>query len=95
MRKTPCIDPTKPGDHEFTDTRISHSTLYTARHDVTERFLVHMTADRVDARLDCSFGLVLYGLDQLYPGDSRLGRVALVTPDSESQDSESASAECK
>lgn len=62
MSKTRCIDPTKPGDYEFTDTRIDPSTLYAARHSVIERFHVHMTADRVDARLDCSFGLVLYGL---------------------------------
>lgn len=62
MRKTGCIDPTKPGDHAFTDTTINPTTLYAARHDVIDRFFHHMTATRVDARLDCSFGLVLYGL---------------------------------
>lgn len=65
MSKTRCIDPTKRGDYAFTDTRISPSTLYAARHDVIDRFLTHMTADRVDARLDCSFGLVLYGLSMV------------------------------
>jgi hypothetical protein len=62
MSKTHCIDPTKPGDYAFTDTRISPATLDAARHDVIERFLAHMTADRVDARLDSSFGRILYGL---------------------------------
>ena len=62
MRKTRCIDPTKPEDHAFTDTTINPKTLYAARHDVIDRYFQHMTAKRVDARLDCSFGLILYGL---------------------------------
>jgi hypothetical protein len=62
MRKTRCIDPTKADDHAFTNTSINPNTLYAARHDVIDRFFTHITAKRVDARLDCSFGLVLYGL---------------------------------
>jgi hypothetical protein len=62
MRKTRCIDPTKADDHAFTNTSINPKTLYATRHDVIDRFFTHMTAKRVDARLDCSFGLVLYGL---------------------------------
>lgn len=62
MKKTRCIDPTKSEDHAFTNTAIHPKTLYAARHDVIDRFFNHMTSKRVDARLDCSFGLVLYGL---------------------------------
>jgi hypothetical protein len=83
MRKTRCIDPTKPEDHAFTDTTINPTTLYDARHDVIGRFFQHMTAKRVDARLDCSFGLVLYGLSIIeeigaHRAHSRImGRLAL------------------
>jgi hypothetical protein len=83
MSKTRCIDPTRPGEYAFTNTNMDPAALYAVRHGLMERFLVHMTADRVDARLDCSFGLVLYGLSVLEEiGAHRthtriLGRLAL------------------
>lgn len=85
MEKTRCIDPTQLEEHAFADTAIDPKTLYAARHDVIDRFFRHMTAKRVDARLDCAFGLVLFGLSLIeeigaHRAHTRImGRLALRT----------------
>lgn len=65
MRDTGCIDPSEGQGYTFIDTSIDPHTLYVARDEVIERFRGSITAERVDARLDSAFGLVLYALSVL------------------------------
>jgi len=62
LRDTRCIDPSEGQDYTFIDTGIDPGTLYAARDSVIERFRGNIRAERVDARLDSAFGLVLYAL---------------------------------
>lgn len=65
LRETRCIDPSEGQGYTFTDTGIDPGTLYAARDSVIERFRRNIRAERVDARLDSAFGLVLYALSVL------------------------------
>jgi hypothetical protein len=61
MAKTRCIDPSPEG-YSFVETLINPNSLYAVRYEVIQRFRTSITAKRVDARLDTSFGLALYTL---------------------------------
>ena len=65
LRDTRCIDPSEGQGYTFNDTGIDPDTLYAARDSVIERFRRNIRAERVDARLDSAFGLVLYALSIL------------------------------
>lgn len=65
LRDTRCIDPSEGQGYTFNDTGIDPDTLYVARDSVIERFRRNIRAERVDARLDSAFGLVLYALSVL------------------------------
>lgn len=65
MRETRCIDPSEGEDYVFVDTRIDALSLYAARDGVIKRFNNNINAERVDARLDSAFGLVLFALSVL------------------------------
>jgi len=65
LHDTRCIDPSEGQDYTFIDTGIDPNTLYATRDCVIERFRRNIRAERVDARLDSAFGLVLYGLSVL------------------------------
>lgn len=65
LRDTRCIDPSEGQGYTFIDTDIDPDTLYAARDSVIERFRLSIRAERVDARLDSAFGLVLYALSVL------------------------------
>jgi hypothetical protein len=65
LRDTGCIDPSDGQDYTFTETKIDPNTLYATRDTVIETFRLNIRAERVDARLDSSFGLVLYALSVL------------------------------
>jgi hypothetical protein len=65
LRDTRCIDPSEGQGYTFIDTGIDPGTLYAARDSVIERFRRNIRAERVDARLDSAFGLVLYALSVL------------------------------
>lgn len=60
---TQCIDPT-PWPEKGTPKPffVSPRILFPCREAVIARFLMSLTPARVDPRLDCSFGLVLYAL---------------------------------
>jgi len=75
LSKTRCIDPTRQEEYTVGMTTIDPGALYVARRDVIQRFLQNMKALRVDARLDSSFGLVLYALSII----EELGRHRLQT----------------
>ena len=62
LRETRCIDPSEGEDYTFIDTAIDPDALYAARGSVIEKFRGNIRAERVDARLDSAFGLVLYAL---------------------------------
>ena len=62
---TQCIDPSEGQGYTFIDTGVDPKTLYAARDGVIERFRKNIQAERVDARLDSAFGLVLYALSIL------------------------------
>ena len=62
LRETVCIDPSEGEGYTFIETGIDPNTLYAARDGVIEKFRRNIQADRVDARLDSAFGLVLYAL---------------------------------
>ena len=65
LRDTRCIDPSEGESYTFIETGIDPVTLYAARDSVIERFRRNIRAERVDARLDSAFGLVLYALSVL------------------------------
>lgn len=65
LRDTRCIDPSEGQGYTFNDTGIDPDTLYAARDSIIERFRRNIRAERVDARLDSAFGLVLYALSIL------------------------------
>jgi hypothetical protein len=60
--KTGCFDPSSKEEYSVTRSTINPGSLYGVRKNVIERFAVNITAKRADARLDSSFGLVLYAL---------------------------------
>ncbi|MCE7524425.1 DUF5677 domain-containing protein [Alloalcanivorax xenomutans] len=62
LRDTVCIDPSEGEGYTFIETGIDPNTLSAARDGVIEKFSRNIRADRVDARLDSAFGLVLYAL---------------------------------
>jgi hypothetical protein len=62
---TRCIDPSDGQKYTFIETGIDPKTLYAARDSIIDRFRRNIRAERVDARLDSSFGLVLYTLSVL------------------------------
>jgi hypothetical protein len=65
LRDTGCVDPSEGQGYTFIETGIDPSTLYAARDSVIENFRRNIRAERVDARLDSAFGLVLYALSIL------------------------------
>lgn len=65
LRDTRCIDPSEGQGYMFNDTGIDPDTLYAARDSVIKRFRQNIQAERVDARLDSAYGLVLYALSIL------------------------------
>lgn len=65
LRDTGCVDPSEGQGYTFIETGIDPSTLYAARDSVIENFRWNIRAERVDARLDSAFGLVLYALSIL------------------------------
>lgn len=65
LRDTACIDPSEGQGYTFIETGIDPSTLYAARDSVIEQFRRNIRPERVDARLDSAFGLVLYALSVL------------------------------
>lgn len=65
LRDTRCIDPSEGQGYSFIDTGLDPDTLYAARDGVIENFRRNIQAERVDARLDSAFGLVLYALSVL------------------------------
>lgn len=65
LRDTRCIDPSEGEGYTLIDTAIDPETLYGARESVIDRFRRNIRAERVDARLDSAFGLVLYALSIL------------------------------
>ena len=65
LHDTHCIDPSAGELYKFIDTEIDCNALYAARDSVVESFRKNIRAERVDARLDSAFGLVLYGLSIL------------------------------
>ncbi|MBZ2188241.1 DUF5677 domain-containing protein [Alcanivorax sp. JB21] len=62
LRDTVCIDPSEGEGYTFIETGIDPNTLYAARDGVIQKFRRNIRADRVDAKLDSAFGLVLYAL---------------------------------
>jgi Family of unknown function (DUF5677) len=62
LRNTRCIDPSEGQGYTFINTGIDPGTLYAARDGVIASFRQNIRAERVDARLDSAFGLVLYAL---------------------------------
>jgi hypothetical protein len=65
LRDTACIDPSDGQGYTFIETGIDPSTLYAARDSIIEQFRRNIRPERVDARLDSAFGLVLYALSVL------------------------------
>lgn len=62
LSETQCLDPAGDEKYEFIETILDPKSLYKTRDSVIKEFFAAMTANRADARLDSSFGLVLYGL---------------------------------
>ena len=62
LQDTRCLDPSQRQGHAFVDTSIDPDTLYAARDGAIDSFRRNFSAERVDARLDSAFGLVLYAL---------------------------------
>ncbi len=60
--RTTCIDPTNFEDERRAHTALTPQNVLGARDSVIARFPESQTATEVDARLDSTFGLVLYGL---------------------------------
>lgn len=85
LEKTKCLDPTDWGElnRDAKASSIRAKVLYPCREVVTARFLHSLTPSRSDARLDSSFGLVLYSLSIIEELASRglqngiLGRLGL------------------
>ena len=65
LRETRCIDPSEGQGYTFIETGMDPDSLYSARDSVIENFRRNIQAERVDARLDSAFGLVLYALSVL------------------------------
>jgi hypothetical protein len=65
FEETKCIDPTTEAGYPFTAPSIDPRSLYSTRDQIISMFTECMTANRADARLDSSFGLVLYALSML------------------------------
>lgn len=81
---TDCIDPTDlEKDIQGRPTNLTSVNVFKCRDDVMVRFFECRTSERVDARLDSAFGLVLYSLSIVteigaYSGhESLLGRLGL------------------
>lgn len=62
---TQCIDPSDGQEYTFIETSINPTTLYAARDSIIDCFRQNIRAERVDARLDSAFGLMLYALSIL------------------------------
>lgn len=62
LEKTRCIDPSKDDEYSVVPSMLDPNSFYPIRPAVIERFTENMRAVRVDAKLDTSFGLVLYAL---------------------------------
>lgn len=83
FEKTLCMGPPPDEDRRFPSPAISAESLYKLRDQVIERFLQSIKVSKVDARLDSSFGLVLYALSIVEEVEAHrvqmglLGRLAL------------------
>jgi len=62
LEKTGCVDPTGDDGYVLVETRNDPASLYQTRINVCRRFFDNLSPVRADARLDTSFGLVLYAL---------------------------------
>jgi hypothetical protein len=80
LEQTGCIDPTAPAElrSEEAVTHITATPLFALREDVIVRFFQDMSVTRADARLDSSFGFVLYALSFLEELASRRHQQGLV-----------------
>jgi hypothetical protein len=61
FKKTQCIDPNDDG-YTITRSKIDEASLYQARQSLITRCEANLNSNRIDARLDTAFGLVLYAL---------------------------------
>ncbi|GGA16411.1 DUF5677 domain-containing protein [Dyella nitratireducens] len=61
FKKTQCIDPNDDG-YTITPSKIDEDSLYRARQSLIMRCEANLNSNRIDARLDTAFGLVLYAL---------------------------------
>ncbi len=64
--KTLCIDPTTEKDISIQRTKIDPKSLFSSRDGVIDLFFEKKSSERADARLDSTFGLVLYALSLIY-----------------------------
>lgn len=60
--RTPCIDPSSDAGYVFSEPQIDADSFIPIRENVIDRFHKNMKAERVDARLDGAFGIVLNAL---------------------------------
>lgn len=66
VRNTPCIDPTDVKlELKRVPSDLNPRDVFGCRADLAGRFFEVMSSERVDARLDASFGLTLYALSVL------------------------------
>lgn len=62
-QKTMCVDPTDPAEYKKRDrSKLPAKSLYRSRQNVIERFFEQENSERTDAKLDSSFGFVLFAL---------------------------------
>ncbi|WP_202799661.1 hypothetical protein, partial [Rhodanobacter sp. 115] len=62
FKKTLCMGPSPDEDGRFPVPIVDGKSLYNLRDQIMERFLQSIKVSKVDARLDSSFGLLLYAL---------------------------------
>jgi len=83
--RTDCIDPTDFDGERRGSTSLPPEAVFRTRHSVVTRFFQNQSSTEVDARLDSSFGLVLYALSIVQEisisnmHEEILGRLALRT----------------
>lgn len=65
LRNTGCLDPSEGQGYEFSETEIDPDSLFSTRDQVIACFRKSLLPERADARLDGSFGLILYALSVL------------------------------
>ena len=85
FEKTLCIDPSEGREYRIVRSAIDVDSIHKCRLEIVQRFMDNLTSDRVDAKIDTSFGLALYALALLeelalhHVHQRVLGRLALRT----------------